>query len=60
MLILIKTSLNGVDDRRIGVRFPAGIRYYVFSVASRQILEPNQPPIQRVPNGFLRGNVARE
>jgi hypothetical protein len=41
----IATRLRA-DDRRIGVRFPARKRDFLFSVKSRAALGPTQPPIQ--------------
>jgi hypothetical protein len=50
-----------MDDRGIGVRFPAGERDVFFPTASRLALGPTQLPIQWVPGGgsFPRGKAAR-
>jgi hypothetical protein len=39
---------NGLDDRGSWVRFPAGLRIFLFTTASRTALGPTQPPIQWV------------
>jgi hypothetical protein len=36
----------GLDDRMIGVRFPAGLGIFIFDTASRTALGPTQPPIR--------------
>jgi hypothetical protein len=40
------TILRGAGIAAIGVRFPAGARDFLYSLASRQVLWPTQPPIQ--------------
>jgi hypothetical protein len=42
----------GLDDRRIGVRFTAGSRDFLFSTAFRPALGPTQPPSQWVPGAL--------
>jgi hypothetical protein len=39
----------GLDDRGSRVRFPAGLKIFPFTIASRTVLEPTQPSIQWVP-----------
>jgi hypothetical protein len=36
----------GLDDRRVGVRVPVGVKNFVFSMWSRPALRSTQPPIQ--------------
>jgi hypothetical protein len=36
----------GLDDRMIGVRFPAGLGIFLFDTASIPAVRPTQPPIQ--------------
>jgi hypothetical protein len=38
----------GLDDRMIGVRFPAGVGIFLFDTMSRPALGPTEPPIQWV------------
>jgi hypothetical protein len=47
----------GLDDRGSTVRFPAGggNSFFFFSTASRPILGPTQPPIQRVQGALSLG-----
>jgi hypothetical protein len=44
----------GLDDHGVGVRVPWGKNFH-FSVSSRPVLEPTQPPIQRVPEAISPG-----
>jgi hypothetical protein len=46
----------GLDDRAIGVRFPAGAKD--FSSVSRPALRPTQPPVQWVPGVISPGQSA--
>jgi hypothetical protein len=42
----------GLDGQGIGVRFPAGVRAFLFSTASRPSLRLIQPPNQWVPGAL--------
>jgi hypothetical protein len=48
----------GLDDRMIGVRFPAGAGIFLFDTMSRPALEPSQPPIEWVKEAFPGGESA--
>jgi len=48
-----------MDERMIGVRFPAGLKIFFFDIMSRSALVPTQPPIQWVP-GTLSLGVAHD
>jgi hypothetical protein len=48
----------GLDNRSSWVRFPAGMGIFLFSTASRPVLESTQPPIRWVP-GTLSPGVKR-
>jgi hypothetical protein len=48
----------GLDDRAIGVGYPAGARIFPLSSVSRSALGPTQPPVQWVP-GVLSPGVKR-
>jgi hypothetical protein len=45
----------GLDDRCSRVRFPAGLRIFLFTTTSRTALGPTQPPIQWVPGALHLG-----
>jgi hypothetical protein len=45
----------GLDNRMIGVIFPAGLRIFLFDIMSRPALGPAQPPIQWVPETLSLG-----
>jgi hypothetical protein len=49
----------GLDDRAIGVRFPAGQRVFPLAFVSRSALGPTQPPVQYVPGVLSPGGKAR-
>jgi hypothetical protein len=49
----------GLDDRAIGVRFPAGQRIFPAASVSRPALGPTQPPVQWVPGVLSPGVKAR-
>jgi hypothetical protein len=50
----------GLDDRAIGVRFPAGAKdFFPLSSVSRPALGPTQPPVQWVPGVLSPGVKAR-
>jgi hypothetical protein len=49
----------GLDDRAIGVRFPAGARIFPVASVSRPALGPTQPPVQWVPGVISPGVKAR-
>jgi hypothetical protein len=45
----------GLDDRGSRVRFPEGLRIFLFTTASRTAVGPSQPPIQRVRRALSAG-----
>jgi hypothetical protein len=45
----------GLDDRMIGVWFPAGLGIFLFDIPSRPALVPTQPPIQWVTRALSLG-----
>jgi hypothetical protein len=45
----------GLDDRSSRVRVSAGLGIFLFTTASRTILEPTQPPFQWVPGALSLG-----
>jgi hypothetical protein len=45
----------GLDDRAIGVRFPAGAKIFPLASVSRPALGPTQPPLQWVPGALSPG-----
>jgi hypothetical protein len=49
----------GLDDRAIGVRFPAVAKIFPLSSVSRPALGPTQPPVQWVPGILSPGIKAR-
>jgi hypothetical protein len=49
----------GLDDRAIGVRYPAGASIFPLSSVSRPALGPTQPPVQRVPGVLSPGVKVR-
>jgi hypothetical protein len=49
----------GLDDRAIGVRFPAEQRIFPLTSVSRPALGPTQPPVQWVPGVLSPGVKAR-
>jgi hypothetical protein len=50
----------GLDDRAIGVRFPAGgSGFFPLDSVSSPALGPTQPPVQRVPGVLSPGVKAR-
>jgi hypothetical protein len=49
----------GLDDRAIGVRFPAGQRIFPVASVSRPALGPTQPPVQWVSGVLSLGVKAR-
>jgi hypothetical protein len=46
---LIYGQGSGLTGQVIGVRSPAGAKYFLFSATHRPALGPNQPPIQMLP-----------
>jgi hypothetical protein len=49
----------GLDDRAIGVRFPAGQRIFPVASVSRPALGPTQPPVRWVSGLLSLGVKAR-
>jgi hypothetical protein len=49
----------GLDDRAIGVRFPAGQRIFPVASVSRPALGHTQPPVKWVPGVLSTGVKAR-
>jgi hypothetical protein len=49
----------GLDDRAIGVRFPAGQRIFHVTSVSRLALGPTQPLVQWLPGVLSPGIKAR-
>jgi hypothetical protein len=41
-----------MDDRMIGIRFPAGLEIFLFDIISREALGSTQPPIHQVPGAL--------
>jgi hypothetical protein len=48
----------GLDDRAIGVRFPAGAKDFSSSLCVQTGSGSTQPPVQWVPGSFPRGKSA--
>jgi hypothetical protein len=44
----------GLDDRAIGVRYPAGAKDFSLTSVSKPALGPTQRPVQWVPGSFPR------
>jgi hypothetical protein len=45
-IVYLSWYSDGLDA---GIRFPAGVRDFIFSTSSRSALRPTEPPIQCVP-----------
>ena len=57
--IQIQCSGYGLSDRRIRIRFQAGVRNFCLLESVRLALGPTQPPMQWVPRDFLPRGVDR-
>jgi hypothetical protein len=45
-------------DREIGIKFPTRMRFFLYSIMSRQALEHTQPSVQWVPKAVSLENEA--